>query len=122
MRLYRAADDDYISDTASFAETREAAEVYRANPGYGGSTLWMVDVEPQHVLDLVDERDPVRTVARLIGAPHPNAIGADEYVPRVSDRIAAAGYEWVRVRESYPADTITWIWIGGDEPEMVECE
>lgn len=122
MKLYRAADDDIITDTASFAETLETAQAYLSNPGFGGRSLWVADIEPQNVLDLTTETDPVQALADVLGVRHPGAIGADEWVPRVADEIAATGYEWVRVCESYPADTITWIWIGGDEPEMTTIE
>lgn len=122
MKLYRAADDDIITDTASFAETLETARAYLSNPGFGGRSLWVAEVDPQNVLDLTTEDDPVQALADAIDARHPGAIGADEWVHHVAGEIAAAGYEWVRVCESYPADTITWIWVGGDEPEMVEVE
>lgn len=36
IRLWRAADDDYISDSASFSEKRAAAEAYLSNRGFGG--------------------------------------------------------------------------------------
>ena len=120
MKLWRATDDDIITDCASFAETREAAEAYLDNPGYGGRALYVAEVEPERVLDLVDESDPVQRLADLLDIRHPGAIGADEWVPRICERIAEAGYEWVRVRESHPCDTVTWIWIAGDEPEMEE--
>lgn len=29
--------------------------------------------------------------------------------------------EWVAVPESHPADTITWIFVGSDDPEMEEA-
>lgn len=122
MILYRAADDDYIGDTASFARCREDAEAYLDNPGYGGSRLFRarVKIDMDRVLDLTTERDPLERVCEVIGTPSPGAIGAEEYVPRVSDRLASAGYEWVVVTDSYPADCETWIWIGGEEPELVE--
>ena len=56
MRLYRAADTDYVpTDSCSFAESLEAAEHYRDNPGYGGSTLWVAEVD-------VDDDDSGGTV------------------------------------------------------------
>lgn len=122
--LYRAADDDLVIDAASFAETREVAEAYLANPGFGGGRLWVAEVEidMDRVLDLTDCDDAVAVLADAVDLPNPGAIGADEWAPRIADRIAAAGYDWLRVRESYPEDSITWIWVGGDEPEMTECE
>jgi hypothetical protein len=122
MTLYRAADDDILTDCGSFAETEETARMYLDNPGYGGSTLYrtVVSIDDAAVLDLVDVADAPGVIAERIGAQHPGAIGADEYVPRVSYDLRDAGVEWVRVSESYPAGTVTWIWVGGDDPEMEE--
>lgn len=122
MRLYRAAKDDIIVDTASFAESIEAARFYLDNLGFGGGRLFRADVDPGNVLDVVDERHPTRAIARAIGQSDPGAIGADEYAPRVSYELQDAGYDWVRVRESFPEDTITWIWVGPSErePEIEE--
>ena len=125
MRLWRAANDDHIGDSASFAESREDAEAYRDNPGFGGCTLYYADVEPADVLDLTGDGAMVDLLAAL-GSDHDyGAIGVDELVPRVAGRLCDAGYQWVRVLESYPADTITWIYVGGvmgDEPELIEAE
>lgn len=120
--LYRAADDGIITDCASFSASREVAEAYLDNPGFGGRSLWSadVDLESASVLDLYDDADPVQTIVDLLDVRHPGAIGADEWVPRICSRLADAGYEWVRVRDSYPVDAETWIWVGGDEPEMTE--
>ena len=46
----------------------------------------------------------------------------DEWIPRIADKLADAGIEWVRVRESYPADSETYIFVGGDDPELEEVE
>lgn len=123
MRLWRAADDDYIGDSASFSESREAAEAYCANPGFGGQSLYYADVDAVP-LDLTGD-DAMDVLMDAIGSDHDyGAIGVDELVPRVADRLAEAGIEWVRVRESFPADTITWIYVGGvcgDEPELIEA-
>ena len=123
MRLWRAANDDYISDSASFAETRESAEAYRDNPGYGGDTLYYADVEPDDMLDLTGP-DAMASLLDALDSDHDyGAIGVDELVPRLAGRLCDAGYQWVTVRESYPADTTTWIYVGGsfgDEPELIE--
>jgi hypothetical protein len=120
--LYRAANDDIITDCASFAETAEAARLYLDNPGFGGRTLYRAEVEidAAHVLDVTDSYDATAEIAERAGQEHPGAIGADEYAARVSYELRDAGVEWVVVRESYPAETTTWIWVGGDEPEMIE--
>lgn len=120
--LWRAADDDYIGDSASFAETREAAEAYLDNPGFGGARLWTAEVDAVDVLDLTDSSDPMAGLLAAIDSDHDyGAIGVDELAPRIAGLLADAGYQWVRVLESYPADTVTWIYVGGvsgDEPEL----
>ena len=117
--LYRAADDDIITDCGSFAEARETAEVYTRNPGYGGAHIYRAEVEidPAKLLDLVVD-DPHAVICELLGCEHPGAIGADEWVPRISYDLREAGIEWVCVHESYPADTITWIYVGDDDIDM----
>ena len=125
MILWRAAQDDHISDSASFAESREAAEHYLDNPGFGGATLFCCDVEPSNVLDLTGD-DAMDDLLAAIDSDHDyGAIGVDELVPRLASQLCDAGYQWVKVVESYPADTVTWIYVGGDcgdEPELVEAE
>jgi hypothetical protein len=131
VTLYRAADSDILpSDSASFSESREAAEAYMGgrNPGYGGAALWSteieIDLDSESVLDLVEVRDGVQVIADRIGRAHPGAIGADEWAPRVSYELRDAGVVWVRVQESYPEDSITWIFVGAYDvaPEMTEVE
>lgn len=124
ITLWRAAKDDSIGDCASFAESEETARHYLDNPGYGGAHLYRAEIEIDmtRVLDVSDESDATGAIADAIGHPHPGAIGADEYAPRVAEDIRDAGYDWVRVRESYPEDTITWIVVGGldAEPDLEE--
>jgi hypothetical protein len=124
VTLYRAADSDTWSDCASFAESLEAAKCYLDNPGFGGARLWTttVEIDESTVLDLTDCDDAVQVVADRIGRNHPGAIGADEYAPRVSYELRDAGVVWVRVQESYPEDTITWIFVGSDDPELTEMD
>jgi len=135
--LWRAADDDSISDSACFAETVETARLY-LDPGFAGQAPAMggrmvgfggrrlyraeVTIDPSRVLDVADVRDATGAIADVIGVRHPGAIEADDYAPRVSYEIREAGYDWVRVQECYPADTITWIFVGAlnVEPEMEE--
>lgn len=122
MTLWRAAEDDSISDCASFATSRATAEAYLANPGFGGRHLYRAEVEidPAKTLDLIECDDAIEMICEVTGLDHPGAIGPDEWVPRISYTIRDAGYEWVRVRESYPAETETWIFVGSDDPEMEE--
>jgi hypothetical protein len=120
MKLYRAAEDDIIVDCASFATSLEVARSYLDNPGFGGRNLYVADVEidPETVLDLYGASDPVAKIMEVTGHEHPGAIGADEWVPRISYDLRDAGYQWVRVRESFPADSETWIFVGDDDPDM----
>ena len=124
MILWRAANDDHISDSASFAERREVAEAYLNNGGFGGDTLYCADVEPCDVLDLTS--DGLETLMRVLDRDSDwGAIGVDELVPRIAGKLCDLGYQWVKVNESYPQDTTTWIYVGGvcgDEPELTECE
>ncbi len=124
MRIWRAAKDDIIVDTASFSEERSAAEAYLDNPGYGGPTLYYADVEPEAVLDLTEATDAIVMIMEIAGLSHPGAIGVDEWIPRIAAELHEAGYDWVRHTESYPAGTITWTWIGdsADEPELLPAE
>ena len=125
MKLYRAADSDYIpADSCSFAESIEAAEHYLNNPGYGGSTLWVTEVDADDVLDLTGD-DAEELLSDIVNVKRYGAIGIDELVPRIAEQLCKAGIQWVRVNESYPEDTITWIYVGGscgDEPELEEVE
>lgn len=125
MRLYRAAADDYISDSACFAEARETAELYLDNPGFGGDRLWYADVEIDDYLDLTGD-DAADVLRDALDSDHDyGAIEMDDLVPRIAGKLCDAGIQWVRVRESYPQETITWIYVGGvlgDEPELVEIE
>ena len=125
MILWRAANDDYISDSASFAECRESAEMYLNNPGFGGSTLYYAEVEISEYLDLTGS-DAMELLQATLGSDHDfGAIGIDELVPRIAHRLCEAGVQWVKVCESYPEDSTTWIYVGGglgDEPTLIEAE
>ena len=124
MILWRAANDDYISDSASFAECRESAEAYLNNPGFGGSTLYFAEVEISDYLDLTGS-DAMDILQATLGSDHDfGAIGIDELVPRIASRLCDAGVQWVKVCESYPEDSTTWIYVGGglgDEPTLIEA-
>jgi hypothetical protein len=122
ITLYRAASDDTIVGCASFAKDIAVAREYLDNPGFGGAKLWKAEVEidPATALDLYDEHDPMQVIMDRTGLNHPGAIGVDEWVPRISYQLRDAGVEWVRVRESYPQDAETWIFVGSDDPMMEE--
>jgi hypothetical protein len=128
--LYRAADDDYLSDCASFAADREDAEAYLDNPGFGGSTLLKttVEVDDDAVLDIRSSRDDAQVQSLLdaidsyrdpCGASVDSLLGE----PSVVEALVARGYHWVRLTDSYPEGAETWTWLGaGDEPELTKAE
>ena len=126
MDLYRAAKDDYVDTGYSFAESIEAARAYLDNPGFGGASLYtaVIDPRPEQVIDLTDVS--TSELADMLGLSDPGAIGVDEWIPRdpgVTDGLRELGYLWAVVRESYPANTRTWIWCGvfaDGEPELTE--
>jgi hypothetical protein len=134
--LCRAAGTDSQSDSTSFAETLQTAELYRANPGFGGSTLWTVEApssSDRTVLDLVDadESDPTDEdddrddAYRALSAALDRRVDAysgllDVLVPQHAYELAEAGYDWVLVPESYPAGTTTWVYVGSAALEMTE--
>jgi hypothetical protein len=126
--LYRAADDDYLSDCASFAADQSDAEAYLDNPGFGGSTLWetTVDVADDQVLDIRSDRDDAQVQAVLDAidsAREPCGASVDSILaePRVVEALVARGYRWVRLTDSYPEGAETWTWLGaGDEPVLSE--
>lgn len=127
VTLYRAAQDDYLSQGMSFAESRETAALYADNPGFGGAHIYTcdVDVVDDAVLDLTGLS--TAEAAALLGLTDPGAIGVDEWIPRITHRLderVANGLQWVRVDESYPRGTVTWIWVGesSDEPSLELAE
>jgi hypothetical protein len=127
--LWRAAQDDYIRDTASFAADREDAEAYRDNRGYGGPVLYRAEVEidEAEVLDLydLDESDAIRAIRERTGLPHPGAISPDVWVAWIATDLESAGIRWVRVRDTYPEGAETWTYIShadADDLELIEVE
>lgn len=120
MTLYRASNyASTNSDTTSFAARRADAAAYLNNPGYGGATLWRTEVEivDSEVLDITDGAPEwLRDLVERHGAIGiEEAIGA---ISKVSDGIAARGFRWVRLIDSYPDDCETWILIGDMDLDM----
>lgn len=123
VKLWRAAHDDIITDTASFSTSREAAKHYLDNPGFGGPNLYRshVDIPEHKLIDLHDMNhdEAVAHIRKHTNLPHPAAIGVDEWVPRIANHLVKAGFDWARVKESHPVDSETYIYLGGgDEPEL----
>lgn len=128
--LWRAADDDYVDQGYSFTPDLEAAQAYLDNPGYGGAYLWQAVVDPVEE-ETLDWRDmSVGEAVHELGFRDPGATNLDEWLPRTPaalDALRDLGYLWVRITETYPANTETWLWLGrGDdldvEPELFLVE
>lgn len=125
--LYRAANDQCVSQGCCFAESEQTARVYLDNPGFGGAKIWRCEVAPGRVLDLTGKS--LDDAVDMLGVGHPGAIGLDEWLartPRAADAAVALGYAWAIVDESYPEGTRTWICLldsadtAAIEDEMVE--
>jgi len=120
--LWRAADDDYVPDAASFSAQRSDAEAYLDNRGFGGARLWRasVVVSDARVLNLYEQRDPVSYLSEELELQHPGAVGVEEWIPMdpsVQDALRERGFDWVIVRDSFPENAETWLWIGQAERE-----
>jgi len=124
VTLWRAAKDDFVTSGISFSESKAAARMYHNNPGYGGKHLFkiVVEVREDEVLDLtgMSEREALNALCKVSGLRYPGAIGPDEWVPRIAKYLADNGIAWVRVDESFPQNTITWIWTGVDGRSEVD--
>lgn len=121
--LYRASDDDTIVGSGSFSTKKEHATQYLNNPGFGGKNLYRakIEVHDHQLLDLYEDDSHVEAFKRL-GIPQAGAIGVDELIPRIADRsdvFRRHGIEWVRVKESHPYESDTWVFVGSNDPDMV---
>lgn len=116
MKLYRAANDDNMnSDSTSFAADIDSARVYHECNGFGGERLFSIDIDPENVLDLFEDSDAIETMVDLLGVSHPGAIDACDWVPLVAYELRESGIQWVRVLETHPQETETWIFVGEDD-------
>lgn len=72
VTLYRAANDDFVRAGVSFADSRETAEAYLDNPGFGGTALYRtrvtVDDAGDQIVDLLVRVSP-RGETWLSGVP-----------------------------------------------------
>ena len=123
MRLYRASNDDYVDEGYSFAESPEIAALYTNNPGFGGASIWVTTSAVRRSDAVNLRRETSSCLAYALDLSDPGAINVDEWLPRsydVREALRRIGYKWAIVRESYPEDSSTWIWLGGDdEPELI---
>lgn len=129
MNLYRAAQDDYIQQTSCFAARKSDAKAYLDNPGFGGPILYKttVLVEESRVLRLEgSSRECKRSLLRHLGVDAFMTVGdcvgsflgscsSGRYVDQLAE-----SYDWVVFTDSYPEDCETWMWLGGEEPELTE--
>lgn len=127
--LWRATDSGYCGTWSCWAEDREDAEAYQDNPGFGGETLYQVDVEVDWptVLDLagLKDLDALRLVAEIADLDEEwvedafrstaYAYEAIEGRNKLRKAFVEAGYLWIRYMDSYPYDCRTWVYIG-EEP------
>lgn len=124
-RLYRAGDDDILTGPTSFAREKDSAIEYLDNPGFGGSTLYVVEapeIDPKTVFDLVEESDQDDALREVTGIDM-GSITADQVIAHqhVVNKLVDLGYQWVRLIDTYPEGSETWTWLGeGEDPELEE--
>ena len=123
MRVYRAANDDFLMQGFSFAEIREDAEAYLDNPNFGGSAIYVCDIPSDHsILDITD--DPWNRLSELAGREIDPSCGAGmvsqaiQFVPHILDTIAEAGYDWVRYVDDFPPGCVTYTACSGRASEL----
>lgn len=127
--LYRAADTDILTGPTAFAARLSSAREYLDNEGFGGSTLYRttVEYEDSQILDVRNASDSrqLRALVKASGQHHPGAMTADAYVmqDKVSDALIAAGYRWVRILDTFPEGSETWVYLyDGEDPDLEEIE
>jgi hypothetical protein len=128
MRLYRAGNSDILTGVTSFAADIADAREYLDNPGYGGNTLYTVDIDidAEHVLDIRDSSDGAQVDALIeITGIDMGAVTADYMLSagHVIDALIDRGYYWVRLMDTYPEGCETWTWLyAGEEPDLEEYD
>lgn len=126
MRLYRAGDCSFCYQPTSFAVDIDDAREYLDNPGFGGDTLYYIDIDidDDKVLDLSEERDQVEALSVLTDI-HMGAVTADYMLSHghVVDKLIEMGYTWVCLMDTYPENCETWTWLGnGEDLDLEEVE
>ena len=134
-RLYRAAADDVIVDTASFSPDRAVAESYLGNDpsaGFGGMLaspsaakrkLFVAapEIDEDQLLDLFENPQAIKKLERILGY---RLRSQDEIVNALNtdaDKIREAGFRWARVEDSWPEGAETWTYFDDveiDPPKM----
>ena len=124
--IYRAADYCEARVGYSFAESREVAEAYQRNPGFGGATIYRAEVDLSGLLDLSESDDEWADLAAASGIDIDPAAHQHHFArvlptsDAVCDALAAAGYRWVAIRDDYPAGAITLIPVSHDAADEAE--
>lgn len=124
--LYRAADSDDVRVGYSFAAERSDAEAYRANPGFGGDSLYRTRVSMARVCDLTS--DPWETLSDLLGESVRPARYQHHFArtltadTAICERLAAMGYDWATIIDDYPEGCVTYVPLTADAAEAAECE
>lgn len=119
MILYRAANNEFITGPTSFASLMSSAIAYMDNPGFGGNKLYelVVDIDPSTVLDIRDDSQDAQVMALIdasgisMGATTADFLAVQE---RVADSLLVKGYNWIRLIDTFPEGSETWVFIGED--------
>lgn len=114
-RIYRAANDDYISQGYTFSEDIDAAREYLDNPNFGGDTLYESTIPSSHkILDLSDTESAWETLSEIYGKEITPDMGqyeisqAVQIIPNLLDSINDAGYDWVKYVDDFPKGSISY--------------
>ena len=129
ITLFRAGNDDVMTGPTSFAADIDDARAYLDNPGFGGGTLYetTVCICRRALLDVTDSSDQEAAIREAAGLSDDDygAVTADFLLSQqpVVDALVDAGYEWVRLLDTYPEGAVVYTWLyAGDEPELTEIE
>lgn len=138
--LYRAADQSTARQGACFTSSQADAEAYLDNPGFGGATLYSVEIDPRFRLECLGRRNGLQELAEdlfeTLGGDHESADDlrqswVDAGLTRVFQvienrpavkRAVAASYDWLVYEDDYPEGCETWMYLGDGEIEMEEAE
>ena len=127
--LYRAADTDILTGPTAFAAKLSSAKAYLDNEGFGGAMLYraMVEYDDSQVLDVRNASDSrqLLDLVKASGQHHPGAMTADAYVMQdhVADALISNGYRWVRILDTFPEGSETWVYLyDGEDPELEEID
>ena len=115
INLHRASDDSSVNSGTSFSEDHKVAKHYQLhNSGFGGSKLYSISIPKGKVLDITSG-NPWKALSNHSGI-EVNPHEYDHYIDRVfptenhgiAESLEAKGFDWVRLNESYPSNSITW--------------